>query len=118
MTDREHEILPGEPSDPVRDERRDFLISLGRWSKAVIGGVLLGGLLVPGRDADAGGWGNRGGGRGGSWINFGGGWGGGPQPWGWGWYNRPWYNRPWYNRPWYNRPWYNGPGWGGGWYNR
>ena len=123
MTDRKHEMLPGELPESVREERRDFLISLGRWSKAVIGGVLLGGLLVPGRDAEAGDWGNRGGGRGGSWINFGGGWGWGPQPWGWGWYNRPWYNRPWYNRPWYNRPWYNrpwynGPRWGGGWYNR
>ena len=123
MTDRKHELLPSESPESIRDERRDFLISLGRWSKAVIGGVLLGGLLVPGNDAEAGGWGNRGGGRGGSWINFGGGWGWGPQPWGWGWYNRPWYNRPWYNRPWYNRPWYNrswynGPGWGRGWYNR
>jgi len=123
MSDRKHEMLPGELPESVREERRDFLISLGRWSKAVIGGVLLGGLLVPGRDAEAGDWGNRGGGRGGSWINFGGGWGWGPQPWGWGWYNRPWYNRPWYdrpwyNRPWYNRPWYNGPRWGGGWYNR
>ena len=118
MSDRKHEMLPGELPESVREERRDFLISLGRWSKAVIGGVLLGGLLVPGRDAEAGDWGNRGGGRGGSWINFGGGWGWGPRPWGWGWYNRPWYNRPWYNRPWYNRPWYNGPRWGGGWYNR
>ncbi|MDG4554052.1 MAG: hypothetical protein P9E24_07375 [Candidatus Competibacter sp.] len=118
MTDREHEILPGESPEPIHDERRDFLIGLGRWSKAVIGGVLLGGSLVPGREVEAGGWGNRGGGRGGSWINFGGGWGWGPRPWAWGWYNRPWYNRPWYNRPWYNRPWYNGPGWGEGWYNR
>ena len=123
MTDRKHEMLPGELPESVREERRDFLISLGRWSKAVIGGVLLGGLLVPGNDAEAGSWGNRGSGRGGSWINFGGGWGWGPRPWGWGWYNRPWYNRPWYNRPWYNRPWYNrpwynGPRWGGGWYNR
>ena len=89
MSDRKHEMLPGELPESVREERRDFLISLGRWSKAVIGGVLLGGLLVPGRDAEAGDWGNRGGGRGGSWINFGGGWGWGPQPWGWGWYNRP-----------------------------
>ena len=123
MSDRKHEMLPGELPELVREERRDFLISLGRWSKAVIGGVLLAGLLVPGRDAEAGDWGNRGGGRSGSWINFGGGWGWGPQPWGWGWYNRPWYNRPWYNRPWYNRPWYNrpwynGPRWGGDWYNR
>ncbi len=55
MTDREHEILPGEPPESIRDERRDFLIGLGRWSKAVIGGVLLGGLLVPEHDAEAGG---------------------------------------------------------------
>jgi hypothetical protein len=89
-------------------ERRKFLLGLGKWSKAVIGSVLLGGLLTPGQDAKAGG----------VWYNSGRGWGG------WfglpGWYNRPrWYNRPyWGGRPyWYNRGWYNGPRYGRPWYN-
>lgn len=117
-------------------ERRNFLLGLGKWSKAVIGGVVLGGLLAPGRDANAWGWVNRDGGGRGSWVNFRGddSWdsGGGP-----GWYNRPgrwynrgdWNNRSWNNGGWYNRPWtnggwnnrggwFNGPGWGGSWINR
>lgn len=126
MTDQKDKspIDNTETVEPEQHERRNFLVGLGKWSKAVIGGVLLGGVLAPGRDAEAVGWANRGGGKG-SWVNFrGGGWGGG---WGWGpgWYNRRpggWYNRrpSWYNAPsWYNRPgWYNGPGWGGSWVNR
>ncbi|MFO1371234.1 MAG: hypothetical protein U1F42_02195 [Candidatus Competibacteraceae bacterium] len=81
MTDKEREILLNDPvaADPDLRGRRDFLVSLGKWSKAVVGGVLLGGVLVPEHDAKAWGWGN-GGGR--SWVNgWGGGWGGG---WGWG----------------------------------
>ena len=117
MTDQENDFLPNEAEivEPELRERRNFLVGLGKWSKAVIGGVLLGGLLAPGRDAEAVGWANRDGGKG-SWVNFPGGWGWGP-----GWYNRRpggWYNRRpggWYNR----RPgWYNGPGWGGSWFNR
>lgn len=100
--------------------RRDFLLSLGKWSKAVIGGVVLGGALLPGQEAKA-------------WYNGPGvGWGVWVEP-SWDWYNRPrWYNRSrWYNRPywrdrdweWDDRPrrrrrWYNGPGWRDGWYNR
>lgn len=146
MTDQESKSLPANAQSPDRapaspDEpqqrRREFLVGLGRWSKAVISGVLLGsGLLAPARDAKALGWGNGGRGNGswvnlggggwsggGGWVNLGGGgWGGGG---GWyntgGWYNRPWNNRGWYDRPWNNRPWYNG-GWynggGGSWYNR
>ena len=116
MSEQERESSPdatGIPEPELRG-RRAFLVSLGKWSKAVIGGVVLGGLLTPEREARAWGWGNGGGGNG-SWVNVRGGWGG--RPYG-GWYNRPWYNRPWYNRPWYNRPWYNGPGWGGSWINR
>ena len=148
MTDQEDKSMSANPQpqdsapaplDEQQHRRRDFLVSLGRWSKAVIGGVLLGGgLVTPERDAKALGWGNRGGGNG-SWVNLGGGgWGGGGGGgWGGGWinlggggwyntgggYDRPWNNRGWYNRSWNNRPWYNG-GWyngqgeGGGWYNR
>ena len=133
MSDRKHESLNDAlTGEPEQGERRNFLVSLGKWSKAVVGGVVLGGMLAPHRDAKAWGWANRGGGNG-SWVNFGGGgwgWGWG-RPWGWynrpGWYNRGWYNRAhgpgWYNRGgWYNRPygpgWYNGTGWGGGWGNR
>ena len=139
MTDQESKSLPADSQpqhsapaalDEQQHRRRKFLVSLGRWSKAVIGGVLLGGgLLAPERNARAVGWGN--GGRGsGSWVNLGGGgwgWGGGWGGGGWyntgGWYDRPWNNQGWYDRPWNNRPWYNG-GWfnggggGGSWYNR
>jgi hypothetical protein len=131
MTDQERASRTHDAGniEPEQHERRNFLLGLGKWSKAVIGGVVLGGLLAPGREVKAWGWANRDSGKG-SWVNFRGGWGWGP---GWsnrsgGWYNRPggwgpgWYNRPggWYNRPWHNHGgWYNGPGWGGGsWVNR
>ncbi len=109
--------------EPDGQERREFLRSLGKWSQAVIGGVLTGGALITAQPAEA--WYNRGGGwydrPGGGWYNR--------RPGGWynrrpgGWYNRRpgggWYNRGggggWYNRGggggWYDRP-------GGGWYNR
>jgi hypothetical protein len=139
MTDeeRESQTHDGGDMEPKLHERRNFLVSLGKWSKAVIGGVVLGGLLAPGRDANAVGWANRNDGDR-TWVNFGGGWGWRPG-WnnrGWnngGWYNRwnngGWHNRPWNNRSWHNRPWnnggwnnggswFNGPGWGGSWVNR
>jgi hypothetical protein len=66
--------------------RRDFLLSLKKWSKVVIGGIVLGRVLsgtgaeaawvnrratwVNGAGGGGGGWLNRGG----SWINGGGGW--------------------------------------------
>ncbi|MBK8182359.1 MAG: hypothetical protein IPK63_05350 [Candidatus Competibacteraceae bacterium] len=124
MADEEREVAPTESEvvEPDLEDRRNFLIGLGKWSKAVIGGVVLGGVLLPGKEAEAVGWSNRG-----NWVNLG---GGGPG-WGWpgwgygpGWYNgRGWYNqRPgWYNRRrgWYNRGWYNRPRWvNGGWINR
>ncbi len=143
MSDKSFESQPGESAgeDLEARDRREFLISLGKWSKAVIGGVLLGGVLAPDQEARAQGW-NSQSGSGGIWYNSGGGWGGwinGP----WGWYDRPrwhngphwrdwpdWYNRPhwrdwpgWYNgphwrgRPWRDRPWYNRPRWDD-WYNR
>ena len=114
-----------------QEERRQFLRSLGKWSQAVIGGVVAGGILTTPKPAEA--WHNGGSvvvppgdrdsyRRGGSWGNRGGGWynrGGG----GWGNRGGGWYNRGgggWGNRGggWYNR---GGGGWhnhGGGWYNR
>lgn len=80
--------------DQAGQTRRQFLVSLGKWSKAVIAGAVLGGLAQTERDAQAGvivgpggGWINRRGGYGGGWINGGGG----------GWVNRRggggWLNR-------------------------
>ena len=91
------------------EERRRFLRGLGKWSQAVIGGVLVGGALTEADSAHAwaaargyggsaavgarGGWANRAGG-GGAWVNGGGGYryGGGG--------------------------WINGGGGGAGWINR
>lgn len=100
--------------------RRDFLISLTKWSKVVIAGALLGGLLThTDRKAEAGSWINRRGGYRGGWYDGGGG----------GWYNRggSWYDGrgDWYNRGGGGTGWINtgGGGWvnrrgGGGWINR
>jgi hypothetical protein len=117
MTDRSIEMIHSEPADAAdAEERRTFLRGLGKWSQAVIGGVLLGGVLVESRPAQAwaaargyggsaavgarGGWANRYGG--GGWANRagGGGWinGGGGYRYGGGWIN--------------------GGGGGGGWINR
>lgn len=123
MTDRydeqDHDEQALETGDQeVVQERRNFLRSLGKWSQAVIGGVLVGGVLSVPKPAQAwvnhsGGWGDRGG-----WYNRGGGWGNHG-----GWYNRGggWGNRGggWANRggsAWANR----GGGWinNGGWANR
>jgi hypothetical protein len=102
-----------EPDDEqILHSRRDFLLGLGKWSKAVIGGVLLGSLIAPDQAAEAGAWINRRGYGGSGWINGGGG--------GVGWINGGggWVNR---GGSWYNRG--GGGGWvnrrgGGGWYNR
>jgi hypothetical protein len=123
MADEEYEISPFMPEVTEQEarQRRDFLISMGKWSKAVIGGVVLGSVLLPGKEAEAIGWSNHG-----NWVNLGGGgpgrgWRRGWPGWGYGWYNgRPgWYNRPrwgWHN----HRPgWYNQPNWiNGSWINR
>jgi len=67
------------PESPEMENRRAFLLGLGKWSQAVIFGAVAGGALLPDRSAQAG-WINRRGGivpGGGSWINRrGGGWGG------------------------------------------
>ena len=109
MTDQHAMARPERTDAPVIEERRQFLRGLGKWSQAVIGGVLLGGALGESSPAHAwaaargyggsaavgarggwvnryggGGWANRAGG-GGAWVNGGGGgWinGGG------GWINR------------------------------
>jgi len=100
----------GEPEPKVETiKRRDFLLGLGKWSSAVIGGVL---LLGQNDSAKAGGaWVNRRGGwvngavakgGGGAWVNGGGGGGGG-----------------WVNRAGAGGAWVNGGGGGGaGWVNR
>ena len=78
--------------------RREYLLSLKKWSKVVIGGVVFGGLLAGSNQNAEAGWVNR---RGG-WINGGGGgWGnGGGGSWGNG----------------GGGGWHNGGG--GGWVNR
>ena len=92
MTDQHDETLSSTPAGtPDIAARRTFLRSLGKWSQAVIGGVLLGGALTESRDAKA--WVAVGGGGGGGWINRYG--GGGSAGWvnragggGGGWINR------------------------------
>jgi hypothetical protein len=129
MNDRTNDEQRCETTDPpMVEERREFLRGLGKWSQAVIGGVLLGGALTVSQPTNAQ-WINRRGGwdGGGSWINRGSDWGGGGS---WvnrrgGWNNHgggSWYNRSggWNNRgggSWHNR----GGGWnnrGGSWVNR
>ena len=101
--DNNHDLPP--PVDSEEEEaklmsRRDFLHSLNKWSRAVIGGVLLGGFLAP-SEAKAqwvnrrGGWINGSGG-GGSWVNRSGGGGWINRGGGGGWVNRgggSWVNR-------------------------
>jgi hypothetical protein len=105
-------------SSPITEERREFLRGLGKWSQAVIGGVLLGSALAVSQPASSSSWINRRGdpwGGGGSWINRSG---------GGGWVNRRggWYNRG--GGGWHNRgggSWHNRGGWnnrGGSWHNR
>jgi hypothetical protein len=88
---------------PEKDlqSRRDFFVGLKKWSKIVIGGVLLGGSLAY-ADKEAAGWAVAG--RGGGWANRRGGGGWANRRGGGGWLNRR-----------------GGGGWlngGGGWYNR
>jgi len=98
MTDKHEPSKTVDGSDPVSggDEkrevqsRRDFLIGLGNWSRAVIVGAVGGAALLSDRPAQAG-WLNRRGGGGAGWIN---GSGGGS-----------WANR-------------RGGGWGGSWVNK
>lgn len=87
--------LDASATDEERQNRRDFLIGLGRWSRVVIGAAVFGGLASGGTAAEAawlnrrGGWINGRGGRGGGWINGGG---------GGGWVNRNRGGGSWINR--------------------
>ncbi|MBK8535119.1 MAG: hypothetical protein IPL59_08280 [Candidatus Competibacteraceae bacterium] len=79
MPDRHDEQQPQPADAPDTGERREFLRSLGKWSQAVIGGVLLGGALIESAQPMPGpllaGYGGSAavGGRG-SWVNrYGGG---------------------------------------------
>jgi hypothetical protein len=130
MTDQDDKQQNNPFEAPVMQERRDFLRGLGKWSQAVIGGVLLGGAATASNPTWADGWANQRGG--GGWYNRHGGWynwPGGEYRHGGGWYNRGrgWYNRHGFNdrggplndyTDWYNRPgrWYNR--FEGGWHNR
>ncbi len=100
MTDQ-HDMQHPEITESLGDEqRRTFLRGLGKWSQAVIGGVLLGGAGMMSPSAQANSWVNRRGG-GGGWVNRSGG----------GWVNHSgggWVNR---SGGWVNRG-------GGGWVNR
>ena len=82
----------GSGAEQELQSRRDFLIGLGTWSRAVIVGAVAGGALLTDQRAQAG-WLNRRGGGGGGWLNGRGGGGG------------SWANR-------------RGGGWGGSWVNR
>ncbi len=112
MSDQSDERQSAMTDPTVTEERREFLRGLGKWSQAVIGGVLLGGALTVSRPTSAQ-WINRRGGwdSGGSWINRPAYWGGGS------WANRGggWVNRG--GGSWVNRRggWYGG---GGSWINR
>ncbi len=97
MTDKNEPVDPG--TQPVTEasttdeqelrSRRDFLLGLGKWSRAVIVGAVVGsGALLTNKPAEAGwlnrrggGWGGggwlNGRGGGGGWVNRRGGWGGG-----------------------------------------
>ncbi len=102
MTDQLN-TQPLEPTDtPEAQERRTFLRGLGKWSQAVIGGVLLGGGLTVSHRTSAGAWINRRGGYGGGggWINGGGGggWINGGGGGGGGWINRRGGGGGWINR--------------------
>jgi len=56
--------------DPKLRSRRDFLVGLGKWSRVVITGAVLGsGMLLVDKPAQAGWLNRRGCCRGGSWIN-------------------------------------------------
>ena len=75
MNDTEHLCNEEESHETEAQQvmsRRDYLLSLKKWSKVVIGSVLVGGVLaVTSQNADAdGGWVNRRGG--GGWGNGGG----------------------------------------------
>jgi len=113
MEDKKIEELQEDTDKARLIGRRDFLRGLRKWSAAVIGVALVGGVLLP-EEAEAGWVNSRG-----SWVNHGGG----------GWANRAttWVNGngggiAWANRggAWANRgaSWVNRTGSGASWVNR
>ena len=106
--DTKRESGPQEPGAETEGRsRRDFLLGLGKWSAAVVGGVLMlganasasaGGAWVNRRGAGGaaagggGAWVNKAGGGGAGWVNKagggGGGWVNGAGGGGAGWVNR------------------------------
>ena len=64
MTDQDDKQQNNPFEAPVTQERRDFLRGLGKWSQAVIGGVLLGGAATASNPTWADGWANQRGGGG------------------------------------------------------
>ena len=98
--DREVDRTNNKVDDAHDKERRQFLVGLGKWSKVIIAGAVLGGMVTVDREAHAwvnrrggGGWINRRGGYrgGGRWINGRGGGGG-------SWVNRRGGGGSWVNR--------------------
>ena len=81
--------LTSEQADELHS-RRQFLIGLGKWSRAVITGAVLGSAaLMTDKPAQAGWLNRRGAGWGGGWINGGGGsWLNRRGGWGGSWINR------------------------------
>ena len=84
----ERELTATTADEQHLQSRRGFLIGLGKWSRAVIAGAIVGGAILGEKPAQAGwlnrrgccvgggwinggggGWANRRGGWGGSWIN-------------------------------------------------
>jgi hypothetical protein len=84
---RQTDIAPDETAEQALQSRRDFLIGLGKWSRVVVTGAVLGaGVVITDKPAQAG-WLNRRGYGGAGWVNNrgGGGWwnarGGGGMGW-------------------------------------
>ena len=88
--DCDAERMSTDNQDEIAESRRAFLIGLGKWSRAVIAGAIVGGgLAAVERPAQAGWLNRRGCCRGGGWINGGGGsWANRRGGWGAGWINR------------------------------
>jgi hypothetical protein len=100
--DKEKQEYPDEESLMTR---RDALLSMGKWSKVVIGTVVFGALLGTSEEAEAGVWANRRGGRTYPWANGGSAWRNGGGHGGTGWANRRGGGGAWKNggRSWVNR---------------
>lgn len=65
---REPEPMAKNTEEQELQNRREFLISLGKWSAAIVG-IVVGGAIVPEKSAQAAAWLNGRGGYGGGWVN-------------------------------------------------